>query len=124
MVRYTYGMISGAFVLKEYWMGVNGSCAGCEWCRLAQRIATLHRVVVMAIVLKRRRVSGQSAPPAAVSMKSLAEVHRSEIGAVVESLTVTCLHAGEVRTANRITVCDLLVADHTMYMSVTSLGDK
>ena len=59
----------------------------------------------------------------AVEIGSLAEAHRSQPGTLVESLEVVLVHAGPVRTIARAGgVCDLLVADGSMYMSVTLLG--
>ena len=80
----------------------------------------------MAVSLKRRRVSGQGAVAlmgAAVPVGSLAEAHRSEIGTIIESLEVAVVHVGALRQAKQAgSVCDVLVADGSMYMAVTLLG--
>lgn len=80
----------------------------------------------MAVSLKRRRVSGQGAVAlmgAAVPVASLAEAHRCELGTIIESLEVAVVHVGQLRQAKQAgTVCDVLVADGSMYMAVTLLG--
>lgn len=60
---------------------------------------------------------------ASVAVGSLAEAHRSEFGTITESLEVAVVHVGSLRQAKQAgSVCDLLVADGSMYMAVTLLG--
>lgn len=76
----------------------------------------------MAIVLKKRRASGQSqAAEALVTVRSLSEAHGCANGAVCCALEVTVVHCSELRNNK---VADCVVADEGAFMAVTRLGCK
>lgn len=77
----------------------------------------------MAAQMKRRRVSGGGqAAVVPTAVPSLAAAHRLKPGDVVETISACLAYAGEVRNVGRAgAVCDLVLADATMWMQVTLL---